>query len=346
MKAVRTLRLGLCPAIRRSDCARLYSGLSRRARQSVRPVQASMVGLCAPPRLRPVGGDRGVDFVQRQPHLLPNLRPTVFLRRIAGLLTGMGYLDLGIFLHGPMGVPLQTRIAMNVPHIVIGGFAILVRLRARQARPRTLADRVKRRWKILLGTGGRAARAALVPIITIETQCRAPDRGAPMTQGYTPLAQGRRLAARRIAHLADLSRMAYRLFGGKLRAVPEDAPAERIPLCRATSGASGRLLRDEPGLCGPRRRRRSDDALHYRTEPLGRADGESAYENALGRLSELIGGWKCADDRLCDAGPATLRRLHARDAVVRIPVRPSVLRPVAHLGAAREVPPLGAPVGA
>jgi hypothetical protein len=38
----------------------------------------------------------------------------------------MGYLDLGIFLHGPMDIPLQTRIAMNVPHIGIGGVAILV----------------------------------------------------------------------------------------------------------------------------------------------------------------------------------------------------------------------------
>jgi hypothetical protein len=38
----------------------------------------------------------------------------------------MGYLDLGIFLHGPMNLPLETRIAANLPHIAIGGFAILV----------------------------------------------------------------------------------------------------------------------------------------------------------------------------------------------------------------------------
>lgn len=41
-----------------------------------------------------------------------------------GLLTGMGYLDLGIFLHGPMDLPLQTRIFANLPHLVIGGVAI------------------------------------------------------------------------------------------------------------------------------------------------------------------------------------------------------------------------------
>ena len=52
--------------------------------------------------------------------------PLYFLDGVLGLLTGMGYLDLGIFLHGPMAMPLETKIAMNVPHIMIGGVAILV----------------------------------------------------------------------------------------------------------------------------------------------------------------------------------------------------------------------------
>ena len=52
--------------------------------------------------------------------------PLYFLDGVLGLLTGMGYLDLGIFLHGPMTMPLETKIAMNVPHIMIGGVAILV----------------------------------------------------------------------------------------------------------------------------------------------------------------------------------------------------------------------------
>jgi hypothetical protein len=51
--------------------------------------------------------------------------PLYFLDGVLGLLTGMGYLDLGIILHGPMDLPLQTRIAMNIPHIAIGGIAIL-----------------------------------------------------------------------------------------------------------------------------------------------------------------------------------------------------------------------------
>ena len=52
--------------------------------------------------------------------------PLYLLDGVVGLLTGMGYLDLGIVLHGPADLPLATRIAMNVPHIAIGGVATLV----------------------------------------------------------------------------------------------------------------------------------------------------------------------------------------------------------------------------
>lgn len=42
---------------------------------------------------------------------------------LLGLATGSGYLDLGILLHGALDLPLVTRVLMNLPHIVIGGFA-------------------------------------------------------------------------------------------------------------------------------------------------------------------------------------------------------------------------------
>lgn len=42
---------------------------------------------------------------------------------LLGLATGSGYLDLGIFVHGVLALPLRTRILMNLPHIAIGGFA-------------------------------------------------------------------------------------------------------------------------------------------------------------------------------------------------------------------------------
>jgi len=58
---------------------------------------------------------------------------------LLGLATGSGYLDLGIFLHGVLDLPLVTRILMNLPHIAIGGFAVfagfvLARLWAPQGR--------------------------------------------------------------------------------------------------------------------------------------------------------------------------------------------------------------------
>jgi hypothetical protein len=65
--------------------------------------------------------------------------PLYFFDGVLGLLTGMGYLDLGIFLQGPMAVPLETRIAMNVPHIAIGGVAILVGYVLAKRRSDTLA---------------------------------------------------------------------------------------------------------------------------------------------------------------------------------------------------------------
>jgi len=45
---------------------------------------------------------------------------------------------------------------------------------------------LKRRWKILLGAGGFVLALALVPIVTIETTCRAPIEGLETT-GYKPV---------------------------------------------------------------------------------------------------------------------------------------------------------------
>ena len=45
---------------------------------------------------------------------------------IVGLLTGSGYLDLGIFINGPLNLDIWTRVATNIPHILIGGFAAYI----------------------------------------------------------------------------------------------------------------------------------------------------------------------------------------------------------------------------
>ena len=67
--------------------------------------------------------------------------PLYFLDGVLGLFTGSGYLDLGIFLYGPLDLPLMTRIFANLPHLVIGGVAAWVGyVLARQPREQAVAS--------------------------------------------------------------------------------------------------------------------------------------------------------------------------------------------------------------
>ena len=45
---------------------------------------------------------------------------------LMGLAFGQGYLDGGIFLYGITPLDLGTRIATNLPHLLIGGMAVLI----------------------------------------------------------------------------------------------------------------------------------------------------------------------------------------------------------------------------
>ena len=45
---------------------------------------------------------------------------------IAGLLFGQGLLDGGLFIHGITPLDLGTKFAANLPHLLIGGFAVFV----------------------------------------------------------------------------------------------------------------------------------------------------------------------------------------------------------------------------
>ena len=47
-----------------------------------------------------------------------------FLDGVMGLFLGSGYLDFGIFLYGILDLDLTTRVFANLPHLLIGGFAI------------------------------------------------------------------------------------------------------------------------------------------------------------------------------------------------------------------------------
>jgi len=42
---------------------------------------------------------------------------------LMGLMTGSGYLDLGILIYGIQDMPLPFKILANLPHIALGGFA-------------------------------------------------------------------------------------------------------------------------------------------------------------------------------------------------------------------------------
>jgi hypothetical protein len=42
---------------------------------------------------------------------------------LLGLITGSGYLDLGILIYGVQDLPFGFKILANLPHIVLGGFA-------------------------------------------------------------------------------------------------------------------------------------------------------------------------------------------------------------------------------
>jgi hypothetical protein len=42
---------------------------------------------------------------------------------LMGLVTGSGYLDLGIVVYGVLDMPFGFKILANLPHIALGGFA-------------------------------------------------------------------------------------------------------------------------------------------------------------------------------------------------------------------------------
>jgi hypothetical protein len=48
-----------------------------------------------------------------------------FLDGLLGLVTGSGYLDLGILYYGVQNLPLGFKILANLPHLALGGFAML-----------------------------------------------------------------------------------------------------------------------------------------------------------------------------------------------------------------------------
>lgn len=49
-----------------------------------------------------------------------------FLDGVIGFLFGQGYLDGGIFIHGVTPLDFATRLGANLPHLLIGGIAVII----------------------------------------------------------------------------------------------------------------------------------------------------------------------------------------------------------------------------
>jgi hypothetical protein len=157
---------------------------------------------------------------------------------------------------------------------------------------------MRKRWKILLGLGGAALVAALVPIAYVETSCTAPLPGLDATAVFrSRLAgpEGRRQESRTwltypewyIVYSAD-SYGRYLAGGG-----------------RPSGFAYGRQISGFwSGLCAVNRASApsggAGDAkvmlytigLSFSAEMIVKA----AYENTIGRLFEWLGGHRSADD--------------------------------------------------
>jgi hypothetical protein len=155
---------------------------------------------------------------------------------------------------------------------------------------------VKRRWKVLLGVGGAFVALAAAPILYIEFGCGGSAAEGP---AYRPLirdADWRREEARtwltypewHIVYSADS-------FGRFLEKNPPSGYSYLRDIKGFWSGycAVNKASAASGGADAGTRVMLYTIGLSFSAELLVKA----LYENTLGRVSELIGGWDSADDR-------------------------------------------------
>lgn len=58
---------------------------------------------------------------------------------LLGLITGVGYLDLGIITYGVQDLPLMFKVMANGPHILLGGVAVIAGFMSGRASDRAVA---------------------------------------------------------------------------------------------------------------------------------------------------------------------------------------------------------------
>ena len=177
---------------------------------------------------------------------------------------------------------------------------------------------VKKRWKILLGLARRAARRRRWRRSSMSRRsCRGAVAGLAAGAPYALAARRAERPPRRGADLADLSRMAHRLFGREPTAAisrPASAPSGLSPI-GATSAASGRAR--ARSTASPPARAAAGDAkvmlytigLSFSAEMAGQGGCRRTPSAACSNGSAASDS---ADDRLRRAGPAatTARFMH------------------------------------
>lgn len=158
---------------------------------------------------------------------------------------------------------------------------------------------MKKRWKILIGAGGVALVAALVPIVYVETQCRSPLPGlntGPAFASRLPGPAGRRPEAQTWLTYPEWSIVyeaetyaRYLSAGGRPSGFHHwrQIRAFWSSLCTVNRAAAS------AGGSGHYKVMLYTIGLSFSAELAVKG----AYENTIGRLFEWLGGWASPDDR-------------------------------------------------
>ena len=124
MDIIRLIAVGYAVALIIAAALNYVPGLTDAAGARLRHLRPRHLRRPAAPRLGRLGGDcrllvaLGVDHVPQDFSARSTASMVCF-----GLVTGSGYLDLGILIHGVQNLPFGFKILANLPHLALGGFA-------------------------------------------------------------------------------------------------------------------------------------------------------------------------------------------------------------------------------
>lgn len=159
---------------------------------------------------------------------------------------------------------------------------------------------MKRRWRVALALGAIAAALVIVPVVGVESGCRAPIDGFEPRRPYRPLIDVRRPEARtwltypewHIVYSAEsLGRWLAAGNPPSGYGYGDDITGFWQGFCRINQ-----VSRGQPGT-GEAKVMIYTIGISFTVEMAIKA----AYERTVGRLSEWLGGWRSTDDRYAAA---------------------------------------------